>query len=127
MAHNPVNWFELYVQDMTRAKAFYETVLDIELAPLPLPDAEEGLEMMGFPMDPEAPGSSGSLIHVPGVPSSGTGTMVYFSCQDCAVEEARVTGAGGSVERPKMAIGDYGFVSVIKDPDGNLVGLHSLQ
>ncbi len=123
MAHNPVNWFELYVQDMPRAKAFYEQVLGITLQPLPMPD----IEMMAFPMDPEAPGSGGSLIRVPGVPSGGTGTMIYFSCQDCAVEEARVTDAGGTVERPKMSIGDYGFVSVIKDPDGNLFGLHSLQ
>ena len=127
MAHNPVNWFELYVQDMPGATAFYETVLGITLTPLPLPDSEGGLEMMGFPMDAQAPGSGGSLIHVPGVPSGGTGTMVYFSCDDCAVEEGRVTDAGGTVERPKMAIGDYGFVSVIKDPDGNLVGLHSLK
>ena len=123
MAQNPVNWFELYVQDMPRAKAFYEQVLGITLQPLPMPD----IEMMAFPMDPEAPGSGGSLISVPGVPSGGTGTMIYFSCDDCAVEEARVTDAGGTVERPKMSIGEYGFVSVIKDPDGNLFGLHSLQ
>jgi predicted enzyme related to lactoylglutathione lyase len=123
MTHNPVNWFELYVQDMPRAKAFYEQVLDIELEALPLPD----IEMQAFPMNPEAPGSGGSLICVPGVPSGGTGTMVYFKCEDCAVEEARVADAGGTVERPKMSIGEYGFVSVFKDPDGNLVGLHSLQ
>lgn len=83
--------------------------------------------MMGFPMDPEGPGSGGSLIRVPGVPSGGTGTMVYFSCADCAVEEARVADAGGTVERPKVSIGDYGFTSIIKDPDGNLVGLHSMR
>lgn len=123
MAHNPVNWFELYVQDMPRAKAFYEQVLGIQLEALPLPD----IEMMAFPMNPEAPGSGGSLIRVPGVASGGTGTMVYFSCEDCAVEESRVVDAGGSVERPKMSIGEYGFTTVIKDPDGNLVGLYSMK
>ncbi len=35
--------------------------------------------------------------------------------------------SGGTVEHPKMSIGEYGFVSVIKDPDGNLFGLHSLR
>ena len=123
MARNPVGWFELYVQDMDRARSFYETVLDITLEKLEMPD----IEMYGFPMDMDSHGTSGSLIKVPGVPSGGTGTMVYFGCVDCAVEESRVEEAGGTVERPKMSIGEYGFVTVLKDPDGNLVGLHSRQ
>jgi hypothetical protein len=28
---NPVGWFEIYVQDMPRAKAFYEAVLALTL------------------------------------------------------------------------------------------------
>lgn len=31
MAHNPVGWFEIYVNDMDRAKRFYETVFDIKI------------------------------------------------------------------------------------------------
>ena len=31
MNRNPVVWFEIYVQDMRRAKTFYETVLGVEL------------------------------------------------------------------------------------------------
>ncbi len=125
MSMNPVGWFEIYVQDMPRAKAFYETVLGVEMSPLEFPD----IEMFTFPMDPEmkAPGSSGALIKVPGVPSGGTGTMVYFNCEDCAVEESRVVGAGGTLERSKMEIGQYGFVTICKDPDGNLFGLHSMK
>lgn len=123
MKHNPIGWFEIYVQDMDRARAFYEQVLGVTLHHLEMPD----IEMYGFPMDPEAPGSSGSLIKVPGVPSGGTGTMIYFGCADCAVEESRVADAGGTVERAKMDIGDYGFVTIVKDPDGNLFGLHSMQ
>jgi predicted enzyme related to lactoylglutathione lyase len=29
--NNPVVWFEIYVQDMERAKSFYEAVLAIKL------------------------------------------------------------------------------------------------
>ncbi len=43
--------------------------------------------------------------------------MVYFSCEDCAVEEARVEAAGGSVVRPKYSIGDHGFVSIASDTE----------
>jgi predicted enzyme related to lactoylglutathione lyase len=123
MKHNPVGWFEIYVQDMDRARAFYQSVLGVTLEPLEAGD----IEMFAFPMDASASGTGGSLIRVPGVASGGTGTMVYFNCEDCGVEEGRVVDAGGSVERPKMSIGEYGFVSVIKDPDGNLFGLHSLS
>ena len=34
MERNPVGWFEIYVQDMDRARQFYEVVLGTALAPL---------------------------------------------------------------------------------------------
>ena len=37
---NPVGWFEIYVDDMERAKSFYEAVLKVKLEKLPGPDVE---------------------------------------------------------------------------------------
>ena len=71
--------------------------------------------------------SGGALVHVKGYPSGGNSTLVYFNCDDCAVEEARVKGAGGKVERPKMSIGDYGFITLAHDTEGNMFGLHSTK
>jgi predicted enzyme related to lactoylglutathione lyase len=62
-----------------------------------------------------------------GFPSGGNSTLVYFVCDDCAVEEGRVRGAGGKVERAKMSIGPYGFISLVVDTEGNMVGLHSMR
>tara|TARA_B100001964_G_scaffold101780_1_gene113800 strand:+ start:20836 stop:21255 length:420 start_codon:yes stop_codon:yes gene_type:complete len=121
MDMNPVRWFEIYVQDMDRAKAFYETVLDTTLEQLPGPD----LAMLAFPQNPEASGTTGALLQVPGMPSGGNSTLVYFACEDCEVEARRVNAAGGNLEREKMSIGEYGFVALVKDPDGNMIGLHS--
>ena len=45
MATNPVIWFEIYVQDMERAKKFYEAVLQTKLEKLNNPE----LEMWAFP------------------------------------------------------------------------------
>jgi uncharacterized protein len=118
---NPVGWFEIYVQDMARAARFYETVLGGTLQKLPAGD----LDMMAFPWGEGSPGSPGALVCMKGVPSGGGGTLVYFSCEDCAVEEGRVAAAGGKVHRPKLSIGEHGFISLIVDPDGNMVGLHS--
>ena len=122
MARNPVGWFEIYVQDMARSRAFYEVVLGVTLTRL----AVDALEMWAFPMDDGAPGASGSLVQAPGMPSGGNSTMVYFSSADCAAEAGRVEAAGGRLERQKMSIGQYGFVAIARDPDGNVFGLHSM-
>ena len=41
MAENAVRWFEIYVQDMARATAFYEKVLGCKLDKLPGVDLRE--------------------------------------------------------------------------------------
>ncbi|RJF99792.1 VOC family protein [Noviherbaspirillum saxi] len=123
MNNNPVGWFEIYVQDMARAKAFYENVLGIELTNLDAPD----LEMLAFPMQNEAYGAAGALVRMPGFASGANSVLVYFSCADCKVEEGRALASGGKVEKEKTSIGPYGFISLIVDTEGNMIGLHSMQ
>jgi len=123
MSNNPVIWFEIYVQDMKRAKAFYEKVFQVELQQLTMPE----MEMWSFPMDMSKVGAAGALVKVAGVAPGGCSTLVYFSCTDCAVEEARAVKAGGRVQKPKMSIGQYGFISLVQDTEGNLIGLHSME
>lgn len=122
MQRNPVGWFEIYVQDMGRAKAFYEGVFGVSLQALESP----GMEMLAFPMA-DVPGASGALVKMDGCPSGGNSTLVYFSCADCAVEAARAKAGGGCVFKEKFAIGQYGFIALVSDPDGNMIGLHSMQ
>jgi uncharacterized protein len=52
---------------------------------------------------------------------------VYFGSEDCAIEESRVTEAGGKVMKPKMSIGEYGYISLCVDTEGNVFGLHSMK
>ncbi|MFZ1414511.1 MAG: VOC family protein [Defluviicoccus sp.] len=123
MTNNIGCWFEIYVQEMERAKHFYEAVLKVQLQKLEGP----GPEMWAFPMLMDAPGASGSLVKMEGVPSGGNSTIVYFSCADCAVEAARVAPAGGRVQQEKMSIGEYGFIVLAVDTEGNMFGLHSME
>lgn len=125
MNSNPVVWFEIYVQDMKRASTFYEAVLGLKLEKLdaPIPD----LEMMAFPSQQEGCGAAGSLVRMAGMSSGGTSTIVYFACEDCAVEAARVAKAGGRIHQEKMPIGQYGFIVLALDTEGNMVGLHSMK
>lgn len=125
---NPVGWFEIYVDDMDRAKTFYEATLATTLEPLPSPDSS--IEMLSFPMGEETMnhyGAPGALCKMEGSSPGAGGTLVYFGCEDCAIEEGRVSDAGGNVLKSKFAIGDYGFISLIMDTEGNTVGLHSMQ
>lgn len=123
MMKNPVGWFEIYVQDMRRAKAFYETVFQVTLQPI----RSEGLELWSFPQSFEHYGATGALARMEGVPSGGNSTLVYFSCEDCSVEAQRVEGAGGRIMRPKTSIDKYGFIALAYDTEGNLIGLHSMK
>ena len=67
------------------------------------------------------------LVKMDGMKAGGSGTMVYFGCEDCAVEESRAEAAGGKIIQPKMSIGEHGFCSMIVDTEGNSFGLHSMK
>jgi len=43
------------------------------------------------------------------------------------VEQERAAKSGGRVAREKFSIGEYGFVSLAFDTEGNMIGMHSLK
>ena len=128
MKSNTVGWFELYVQDMPRAKAFYEAVFQGSLEELKNPDPNgfPEMEMWAFPMSMEGSGAAGALVKMAGCPSGGS-TLVYFSCEDCSVEAERAAAHGGEIFKGKMSIGEHGFIAMVVDTEGNMIGLHSMQ
>ncbi len=75
----------------------------------------------------DAPGAAGAICKMEGVSPGGGGTLIYFSCEDCAEEESRVAPAGGNVFKSKFSIGEYGFISLVSDTEGNMIGLHSTR
>jgi hypothetical protein len=119
--HNPVNWFEISVNDLDRAKKFYSDVLGIEFQDMDMGDTK----MSFFPMDPTNPGTGGSLLKAEGANPSPDGTTIYFTCDDVDVEAGRIEPAGGKMFFPKMSIGEFGFVAQFYDTEGNRIGLHS--
>ena len=98
---NAIGWFDIYVDDLPRATAFYEAVL---LKPLtPLGDPTGDTQMMSFSPDMAAYGAGGALVKS---------------------RHAR-PGAGGKVLQPKFSIGEFGWVSLCEDTEGNRFGLSS--
>ncbi|MGO4998807.1 VOC family protein [Oceanisphaera sp. W20_SRM_FM3] len=126
MKTNAVVWFEIYVADMARARTFYEAVLQVTLEPAEKMEGDWP-EMWMFPGEDDASGASGALVKMDGVSPGGGGTLVYFSCDDCAKQAGRVLANGGQVMREKFAIGPYGFIALAEDSEGNMIGLHSMR
>ncbi|MDA8126885.1 MAG: VOC family protein [Deltaproteobacteria bacterium] len=120
---NPVNWFEIPVVDLSRAKSFYEGVFGLSLT----------LENLGpfkmafFPMENNVYGATGSLMKADGYIPSRTGIAVYFSVEDIEGTLAKAVKAGGKVMTSKMGIGQYGFIGHFEDTEGNRIGLHSMK
>ena len=123
---NPVVWFEIYVNDMDRAAKFYEKVLQISMEAMSDP-TNPSVQMKGFPNDLEHYGAAGALVKMEAVKPSTNGSLVYFGCEDCKVLENRAVENGAEIIQPKMAIGEHGFVSIIKDTEGNSIGFHSMN
>jgi uncharacterized protein len=124
---NPFTWVEIYVDNMARAQAFYEAVLQIKLVEMPMPEEVGEMQMLSFPWAEGEQNISGALVKMDNMGPGSGGTLVYFTCDDCSVEEGRVEAAGGKVLQPKMSIGEHGFCTIAMDTEGNAIGLHSMQ
>lgn len=122
---NIVGWFEIPVNDMDRAIAFYEKVFNTSL----LRNKIGNTDMAWFPYADEGIGSPGSLIYDPVTAKPGTeGVLIYFTTQagDMAIELSRVEDAGGKVLQPKTLISpDIGYYGIFIDTEGNRLAIHS--
>ena len=122
MSHsNSVGWFDINVSNLDRAKKFYETVFNIQLFDLPIEWGKQAL----FPFNQESPNISGALVEKTDMIPNSSNTVVYFESEDCVSEEKRIEKAGGKIVKPKMHIGEFGYVSIFIDSEGNTIGLHS--
>lgn len=122
MDHNMVGWFEIPVNDMDRAKAFYEEVFKVEIQIVDF----GGILMGWFPDRGNVVGAQGTLIKQDSYVPSQEGTLVYFLSDDVQNELDRVERAGGIIYQPKTQISpEHGYMGVFIDSEGNRVALHS--
>lgn len=118
MPVHAISWFEIAVNDLDRAAAFYGAILDTTLERMEL-----GSQAAVFPSDQEN-GVGGALILDDTEPSEN-GALVYLET-DGRLQEVldRVEGAGGEIILGFTVIeGGYGDYAVIRDTEGNRVGL----
>ncbi|MGO4390722.1 VOC family protein [Variovorax sp. M-6] len=123
MTATTINWFEIPVANLDRAQAFYEKVLGRALKR----EDMGGEPMAIFPY--EQPATGGCLVAgSPRAAAAGSGVRIYLDCMpsiDAAL--SRVAAAGGQIVTPKTALpADMGSFAVLRDTEGNEVGLHAL-
>lgn len=121
---NAINWFEIPVTDFTRAKKFYETILNAEITEMPFPNGKYGM----LPADMMNGGVGGGLAQGEGFEPSDKGTVVYLNGgEDLNISLGKVEEAGGKIVMPKTSIGENGFMAHFIDTEGNRVALHSMK
>ena len=123
MKQNALNWFEIFTKDLANATDFYETILNATLTP----GSMEGFRMSMFPCDLEK-GVGGALTQMDGYEPGPGGTLVYLNVDgDLDGVLSRIPAAGGTVLKERMDIAPHGFIAIFRDPEGNVVGLHSMS
>lgn len=120
---NAINWFEIPTSDMDRAVAFYEATIGVDLTRAVFGGQPHAV----FPIAREDQGRTGAIVTAPHLTPGAGGVVIYLEAPD-GVEAslARARDAGAAVVVPHTAIGDNGWIAVIRDLDGNHVGLHSM-
>src|SRR5471030_1112666 len=122
---NAISWFEIPATDLNRAQKFYETIFDIQMTPLDMPQ----LQMRLFPI--EDPMNIGGAICQSGEfykPSAESGPLVYLNGNpDVQNMLNKVEAAGGTIVIPKVQLTpELGYMAVFLDTEGNRIALHSL-
>jgi len=127
---NLINWIEIPVSDMNRAKTFYENVLEARI------DIDEKIApgfKMGIINIPhmEKTDVSGALVEGEGYKPGTNNTLIYFNANNCGGVDGfleRVQQAGGTVTCPKILITEeFGYCGFFIDTEGNRMAVHSMQ
>ena len=109
-------------------KKVYSEVFKYKLTDLPMSsDRHSQMEYATFPGDEKWSRASGGLVKIDQVKPGNGGILVYYASEEINPELARMEAAGSKIIRPKLNIVDFGFIALIEDTEGNLIGLHSMK
>jgi hypothetical protein len=122
MAH-PLIYFEIPVEDMDRAIAFYEALLESKLTR----QTVDGYDMALFPFVEGAPGATGALAKGDVYRPSKNGAILYFRVPDIRKTVAIAQAKGRNILLPIKDIGDAGLIAEIEDSEGNRVALNQVR
>ena len=122
---NALNWFEIPVTDMARAKHFYQTIFCIHMDEMDMGE----MIMAGFPGEPGSGKAMGALVKSDYHKPSTDGVVVYLNANpDMSDVLERIEGEGAHIVMPKTQISPaIAYMAFFIDTEGNKIALHSLE
>ena len=120
-----ISWFEIPATDLDRATKFYETLFDVKLTVMDMPQ----IRMRTFPVEDMMNHISGAVVDNQEFykPSDTAGVLIYLNGNpDVQNILDKVEAAGGTINMPKTEISpEYGHMALFIDTEGNRIGIHS--
>lgn len=120
---NSLNWFEIPVTDMPRAKHFYQVIFSMHMNEMEM----MGMKFAAFPYAEGSGKASGALVQGPMHTPSENGVLIYLNAHpsmDPVLE--KIEPMGGKIVMPKTQINpELGYMAFFMDTEGNRIGLHS--
>ena len=117
---NPVSYFEIPVDDLDRAIAFYEATFELSLQRTTL----DGHSMALFPFNENGSGISGALAKGASYEPATAGPRIYFNVENIDDTLARALANGGQIAYEKNLVGAF-WVAEFLDCEGNQIALSS--
>ena len=118
---NPFVHIELQTKDLTKAKEFYSRLFDWSLEDLPAPGGD-----MPYTLINVGEGTGGGMFANPD-PNVPPHWLAYVGVEDIEASTLRARELGATVLQGVMQVGDYGWLSVIRDPTGAVIAMWKPQ
>ena len=122
---NSINWFEIPVTDLARARHFYQVAFGIHMEDMNMPD----MEMASFPAEMGNGKVSGALVKSEYGKPSMDGVLIYLNANpDMTDILERIESETGRILMPKTLINpEIGYMAMFVDTEGNRIALHSQE
>jgi predicted enzyme related to lactoylglutathione lyase len=111
---NPFVHVELHTPDLPRARSFYERLFGWELTDIPMPGGGR-YTLIGV-----GEGVGGGMMSDAAVPPHW---LAYVGVDDVRAKTAQAKSLGATVLQDVIDVGEYGTMSVLRDPAGAVVAL----
>ncbi|MDB6064362.1 MAG: glyoxalase/bleomycin resistance protein/dioxygenase [Pedosphaera sp.] len=119
-----INWFQIPAVNLDRAMKFYGDILNATFHQMAMGTEKHAF----FALDTQgSERTGGEIIQSAKLKPSVDGVIIYFDAPggvDAVL--SRVEKAGGKITVPKTGIGEFGFIALVLDTEGNQIGLHSM-
>ena len=112
---NPFVHVELETTDLEEAKAFYSKLFDWKLEPFPMPEGEYTMIGVGE-------GTGGGMMKHP-VPGASSIWLAYVLVDDIKGATEKAKSLGATICKDVTEVANAGWLSIIQDPTGAMLGL----